>query len=95
MLDGSEAAARITTVEIPSTGRYKPLYNPGGPGNDPAPGMLYSAPGPVYEHVIMAPNNPMTVTCVRSGHAGSRADRGRRRRRRPRAAAAANRELLR
>ena len=38
VLDGSEAAARrITTVEIPSTGRYKPLYNPGGPGNDPRP----------------------------------------------------------
>jgi hypothetical protein len=36
ILDGSEAAARrITAVEIPSTGRYAPLYNPGGPGNDP------------------------------------------------------------
>ena len=32
ILDGSRAAARrITTVEIPSTGRYAPLYNPGGP----------------------------------------------------------------
>jgi hypothetical protein len=67
VLDGSEAAARrITAVEIPSTGRYKPLYNPGGPGNDPAPGVTYSAPSPpIYEHVIMALNNPMTVTYVR------------------------------
>jgi hypothetical protein len=66
VLDGSEAAARrITTVEIPSTGRYKPLYNPGGPGNDPAPGVRYSAPSPpISEHVIMALTNPMTVTYV-------------------------------
>jgi hypothetical protein len=67
VLDGSAAAARrITTVEIPSTGRYKPLYNPGGPGNNPAPGVHYSAPSPpISQHVIMALNNPMTVTYVR------------------------------
>lgn len=67
VLDGSEAAARrITTVEIPSTGRYKPLYNPGGPGNDPAPGVRYSAPSPpISEHVTIALDNPMTVTYVR------------------------------
>jgi hypothetical protein len=66
ILDGSEAAARrITTVEIPSTGRYKPLYNPGGPGNDPAPGVRYSAPSPpIAEHVTIALDNPMTVTYV-------------------------------
>jgi hypothetical protein len=67
VLDGSEAAARrITTVQIPSTGRYRPLYNPGGPGNNPAPGVHYSAPSPpISQHVIMALNNPMTVTYVR------------------------------
>ena len=72
VLDGSEAAARrITTVEIPSAGRYKPLYNPGGPGNDPAPGVLYSAPSPpIAEHVIMALNNPMTVTYIQRTPAG-------------------------
>jgi hypothetical protein len=66
ILDGSIAAARrITTVQIPSTGRYKPLYNPGGPGNDPAPGVHYSAPSPpTSEPVIDALNNPMTVTYV-------------------------------
>jgi hypothetical protein len=64
VLDGSEAAARrITTVEIPSTGRYKPLYNPGGPGKDPAPGVHYSAPSPpISEHVMIALSNPLTVT---------------------------------
>jgi hypothetical protein len=67
ILDGSIAAARrITTVQIPSTGRYKPLYNPGGPGNDPAPGVHYSAPSPpISEPVIDALYNPMTVTYVR------------------------------
>jgi hypothetical protein len=67
ILDGSIAAARrITAVQIPSTGRYKPLYNPGGPGNNPAPGVLYSAPSPpISEPVIDALTNPMTVTYVR------------------------------
>jgi hypothetical protein len=64
ILDGSEAAARrITTVEIPSTGSYRPLYNPGGPGNDPAPGVRYSAPSPpISERVTIALDNAMTVT---------------------------------
>jgi len=64
VLDGSLAAARrITTVEIPSTGRYKPLYNPGGPGNDPAPGVHYSAGSPpISEPVMIALSNPLTVT---------------------------------
>lgn len=67
VLDGSEAAARrITAVEIPSTGRYKPLYNPGGPGNNPAPGVRYSAPSPpISEHVTIALDNPLTVTYIR------------------------------
>ncbi len=64
VLDGSAAAARrITTVEIPSTGRYRPLYNPGGPGNDPAPGVHYSAPTPpIAEPVMISLDNPLTVT---------------------------------
>jgi hypothetical protein len=67
ILDGSIAAARrITTVQIPSTGRYKPLYNPGGPGSNPAPGVHYSAGSPpISEPVINALSNPMTVTYVR------------------------------
>ena len=45
ILSGDRAAiARLGTVSWPSSGNYSPVYNPGGPGNDPnAPG---AAPGP-------------------------------------------------
>ncbi len=45
ILSGDPAAvARLSSVRMPSTGSYSPVYNPGGPGNDPtAPG---AAPGP-------------------------------------------------
>ncbi|HOB49680.1 MAG TPA: hypothetical protein PKK01_10260 [Mycobacterium sp.] len=45
ILAGDPAAvARLTSVRMPSSGGYSPVYNPGGPGNDPtAPG---AAPGP-------------------------------------------------
>ena len=70
ILNGSLAAARrITTVEIPSTGQYAPLYNPGGPGSNPAPGVRYSAPSPpISQHVTIALRNPMTVTYRRHPH---------------------------
>jgi len=36
ILSGDEAAVRqISQVELPSAGTYSPVYNPGGPGNDP------------------------------------------------------------
>jgi hypothetical protein len=57
------AARRITRVEIPGSGRYDPLYNPGGPGNDPTPGVRYTAGSPaISQPVIMALKDPMTVT---------------------------------
>jgi len=64
VLDGDAAAARrITTVEIPSRGAYSPLYNPGGPGNHPAPNVRYSAPSPpISQPVTIALDDPMTVT---------------------------------
>ena len=70
ILDGSAAAARrITTVQIPSAGRYYPLYNPGGPGNNPAPGVLYSAPSPpITQPVTIALANPQTVTYIHCPH---------------------------
>ncbi|GIR35191.1 MAG: hypothetical protein CM15mP49_05760 [Actinomycetota bacterium] len=38
ILEGNDAAARsITHVEVPSSGEYQPLYNPGGPGPEPFP----------------------------------------------------------
>ena len=45
ILSGDLAAiSRLSGVRMPSSGDYSPVYNPGGPGNDPtAPG---AAPGP-------------------------------------------------
>ncbi len=45
ILSGDPAAvARVSSVRMPSSGSYSPVYNLGGPGNDPtAPG---AAPGP-------------------------------------------------
>lgn len=64
ILSGDEAAVRaITRVQMPSTGEYSPVYNPGGPGNDPAPGVRYAAPSaPIDIEVLMALQDPMVVT---------------------------------
>jgi hypothetical protein len=67
VLSGSAAAVRrITSVEIPAAGAYSPFYNPGGPGNDPTPGVRYTSPGPSQrQKVKIALANPLTVTFVR------------------------------
>ncbi len=64
ILRGDETAMRrITFVEIPAAGDYAPFYNPGGPGNNPPPGVRYTAPGPYdLEPVMMALDDPLTVT---------------------------------
>lgn len=64
ILSGDEAAiATIKAVEIPASGSYSPFYNPGGPGNNPTPGVTYSQPGPSQlQSVINALTDPMTVT---------------------------------
>jgi hypothetical protein len=65
-----EAVSKITTVEIPSTGAYSPVYNPGGPGNDPAPNVRYSAPSPpISQKVTIALEDPLTVTYPESASA--------------------------
>lgn len=66
ILAGDVAAMRlITHVEVPSVAPYSPLYNPGGPGNNPTPNVRYSAPSPPHEvPVLMAIDDPMTVTYV-------------------------------
>jgi len=63
VLSGDLSAMRnITHVEIPATDGYSPFFNPGGPGNNPTPGVRYTAPGPSdIEPVIQALDNPMTV----------------------------------
>jgi hypothetical protein len=71
VLSGDEAAvATIKAVQIPASGSYSPFYNPGGPGNDPTPGVTYTQPGPSQtEPVIDALADPMTVTYVAPGAA--------------------------
>lgn len=66
ILSGDEAAiATIKAVQIPASGSYSPFYNPGGPGNNPTPGVTYTQPGPTQtEPVINALTNPMTVTYI-------------------------------
>ncbi|MFT6834096.1 MAG: hypothetical protein ACJA0H_000122, partial [Francisellaceae bacterium] len=68
VLDGDEEAMRqITDVFIPTSGTnsetgvtYQPFYNPGGPGNNPPPGVTYTQPGPEQLiSVIMAIDDPM------------------------------------
>jgi hypothetical protein len=63
ILKGDEAAMRlITAVIIPASGGYSPLYNPGGPGNNPTPGVIYTQPGPyTYQPVTIAIDDPQTV----------------------------------
>ena len=72
-LKGDEKAIRqIIYLEMPygnktadPTGRFKPLYNPGGPGNNPAPGVNYTSPNPyLLQPVRMALDDPMTVTYI-------------------------------
>ena len=64
VLTGDDDAVRaITAVEIPSTEGYLPLYNPGGPGNDPTSGVLYAAgTPPISQDVWVTLDNPMTVS---------------------------------
>ncbi len=63
VLKGDEAAMRlITAVIIPATGDYQPFYNPGGPGNNPTPGVTYTSPGPaITQPVTLAIDDPKTV----------------------------------
>ena len=77
VLSGDEAAiATIKAIQIPASGAYSPFYNPGGPGNNPTPGVTYSQPGPSQtEPVIDALTNPMTVTYIAPGSPAAKADK--------------------
>ena len=63
ILRGDEAAMRrILSVEAPGEGGWDPLFNPGGPGNAPTPGVTYSAPSPwIRQPVTIALDDPMVV----------------------------------
>ncbi len=65
ILQGDEAVMRrITNVLVPSTTPpYQPFYNPGGPGNNPTPGVTYTKPtSSIKQPVTIAIDDPMTVT---------------------------------
>ena len=65
-----EAMRRITHVHIPASDGYDPFYNPGGPGNDPTPGVTYTQPSPeTLQAVLHALDDPLTVTWF--GHRAS------------------------
>ena len=62
LIGDSAAMKLITGINIPASGNYRPIYNPGGPGNNPTPGVTYTQPGkPQLVPVIQAIDNPMTV----------------------------------
>ena len=65
ILSGSvKAANRIKVLQIPAKGNgYSPLYNDGGPGNNPVPGVRYTAPSPRHSvQIIDGLRDPMRVT---------------------------------
>src|SRR5690606_20494164 len=64
VIEGDDVAVRaIRAVDIPADGGYSPFYNPGGPGNEPEPGTVYSQPGPpTLQPVTIALDDPRTVT---------------------------------
>ena len=65
ILTGSiKAAKRIKVLQIPAKGNgYSPLYNDGGPGNNPVPGVRYTAPSPRHAvQIIDGLRDPMRAT---------------------------------
>jgi hypothetical protein len=61
---GDLAAMRLVTgLDIPASGNYKRFYNPGGPGNNPTSGVVYTQPGPPqFLPVIQALDSAKTVS---------------------------------
>lgn len=69
ILKGSEAAMRkLVAVRVPARDNgYRPLYNDGGPGATPQPGVRYTAPSPRQTiRLINGLDNPLQTTFVRS-----------------------------
>jgi hypothetical protein len=58
-----DAVSRIRLLRLPGTGNYDPMYNPGGPGTTPQPGVLYTAPSPpINQKVTVDLKNRLRVT---------------------------------
>ncbi|OKH34034.1 hypothetical protein NIES2119_21240 [[Phormidium ambiguum] IAM M-71] len=66
ILAGDEAAiSKIATVQIPdyTTTNYSPIYNPGGPGDSPVDGLIYTQPAaPQVFPVLNSLDNPRVVS---------------------------------
>lgn len=69
VIDGDlKAVKRIRHLLIPSRGPYDPLYNPGGPGNDPTADVPYSAGSPyIRQPVTIDTDNELSVYYDGSG----------------------------
>ncbi|WP_051341021.1 calcium-binding protein [Azospirillum halopraeferens] len=62
VLAGDAAAvARLTQVEIPTSAvpGYSDIYNPGGPGRTPTPGVTYTSPAPAQTFAITVSLNDL------------------------------------
>ena len=61
-----EVMRKIVAVDVPSTeDGYKQLFNPGGPGNNPAEGVTYTQGSPDHTvEVLQAIDDPMAVTYI-------------------------------
>ena len=72
MVGSEEAARKVIALELPAgnttanpNDSYKHLYNPGGPGTNPAPGVNYTSPSPyTYQPVRISLDDPFTVTVL-------------------------------
>ena len=66
ILTGDAAAiARLSRVQVPSSGAYSAVYNPGGPGNNPSsnpPGILFTVPS--SDHSVSVTNSLSTGNFV-------------------------------
>lgn len=63
----ADAVRRIRLLRLPGTGKYDPMYNPGGPGTTPQPGVRYTAPSPpINQKVTVDLANRMRVTYLPS-----------------------------
>lgn len=64
ILNGTpDAVRRIKLLRLPGTGEYDPMFNPGGPGTTPQPGVRYTAPSPpINQKVTVDLKNRLRVT---------------------------------
>ena len=60
----SMAIARLATIRMPSSGFYSPVYNPGGPGNNPSSNPVGPFTVPSSDQTVNITNNLLTGAYV-------------------------------